>query len=70
MEKSVPIRAISRGIVVLQLINRQGSATLMEIARGARLPYPTACRIVQTLVHEGLIECEPRCRWDIETTMS
>jgi IclR family mhp operon transcriptional activator len=33
--------------------------TLMELARAVDLPYPTAFRIVQTLVHEGLIECEP-----------
>ena len=31
----------------------------MEIARLIDLPYPTAYRIVQTLVFEGLIECEP-----------
>ncbi len=31
----------------------------MEIARLINLPYPTAYRIVQTLVHKGLIECEP-----------
>lgn len=31
----------------------------MQIAKMIDLPYPTACRIVQTLIHEGLIECEP-----------
>lgn len=30
-----------------------------EIARSVKLPYPTAFRIIQTLLHEGLIECEP-----------
>ena len=33
--------------------------TLMEIARAVDLPYPTAFRIMQTLMYEGLIECEP-----------
>jgi IclR family mhp operon transcriptional activator len=33
--------------------------SVMGIARRELLPYPTACRIVQTLVHEGLIEQEP-----------
>jgi len=59
MEKGVPIRALSRGISVLQAINRGASLSLMEIARSSEVPYPTACRIVQTLVFEGLIEREP-----------
>lgn len=32
---------------------------MMEIARTSGVPYPTACRIVQTLMYEGLIEREP-----------
>jgi IclR family transcriptional regulator, mhp operon transcriptional activator len=59
MEKGVPIRAITRGLSVLQAINRGGAITMMEIARSSRVPYPTACRIVQTLLHEGVIEREP-----------
>ncbi|MBK5517923.1 helix-turn-helix domain-containing protein [Pseudomonas sp. TH10] len=59
MEKGVPIRTVSRSFAVLKLINRHDTMTLMEIARASHLPYPTAYRIVQTLVHEGLIECEP-----------
>jgi IclR family transcriptional regulator, mhp operon transcriptional activator len=59
IEKGVPIRAITRGLSVLQAINRGGSITMMEIARSGRVPYPTACRIVQTLVHQGMIEREP-----------
>jgi IclR family mhp operon transcriptional activator len=55
MEKGVPIRSISRAIAVLQAINRQGSMSLMGIAKTAEVPYPTACRIVQTLLFEGLI---------------
>ena len=35
------------------------SLSLMDIARAVDLPYPTAFRIIQTLIHEGLIECEP-----------
>ncbi|MEE4152617.1 MAG: IclR family transcriptional regulator C-terminal domain-containing protein [Erythrobacter sp.] len=59
MERGVPIRAISRGIAVLASINRDGPISMMGIARAAQIPYPTACRIVQTLLHEGLIEKEP-----------
>ncbi|MEL7030280.1 MAG: helix-turn-helix domain-containing protein, partial [Pseudomonadota bacterium] len=59
MEKGVPIRAISRGLAALQAINRNKSLSMMEVAQAAEVPYPTACRIVQTLVYEGLIEREP-----------
>ena len=59
MDRGVPIRSVSRSIAVLQCINRRGSPSLMEIARAVDLPYPTAFRIIQTLLHEGLIECEP-----------
>jgi IclR family mhp operon transcriptional activator len=59
LEKGVPIRSISRCISVLQAINRAGDLSLMEISKRAKVPYPTACRIVQTLVHEKLIEREP-----------
>ena len=59
MEKGVPIRSLSRGIAVLQAVNQAGTISMMEIARISDLPYPTACRIVQTLLYEGLIEREP-----------
>ena len=59
MEKGVPIRAISRGLSVLQAINRGHSISMMEICKTSKVPYPTACRIVQTLLHEGMIEREP-----------
>jgi IclR family mhp operon transcriptional activator len=32
---------------------------MVELAADSDLPYATACRIVQTLLHEGLIEREP-----------
>ena len=59
MEKGVPIRAVSRAIAVLTAINRGRSVTMMDISKSTELPYPTAYRIVQTLLHEGLIESEP-----------
>ncbi len=59
MEKGVPVRSLSRGIAVLQAINRGNSLSMMEIARTSEVPYPTACRLVQTLVYEGLVEREP-----------
>jgi IclR family transcriptional regulator, mhp operon transcriptional activator len=59
MERGVPIRAVCRALSILQEINQMGSLTMMQIARRGRIPYPTACRIVQTLIHEGMIEQEP-----------
>jgi IclR family mhp operon transcriptional activator len=59
MEKGVPIRSITRSIAALRAINRHGSLSMMEIAKASQVPYPTACRIVQTLLYEGLIEQEP-----------
>lgn len=57
-ERGIPIRSISRAIAVLQAVNRAGSISMMEIAHASNLPYPTACRIVQTLLYEELIERE------------
>lgn len=59
MDRGIPIRAISRAISVLQAINRRRSLTLTEIATETGLPYPTVCRIMQTLIYEGLVEAEP-----------
>ena len=41
-DKDGAIRAISRGLRVLQAINRGGSITMMQICREAAIPYPTA----------------------------
>lgn len=59
MEKGVPVRSLARGIAVLQAVNRHGPLSMMEIARASAVPYPTAFRLVQTLVFQGLIEQSP-----------
>jgi IclR family mhp operon transcriptional activator len=59
MEKGVPIRSVSRSLAVLQAVNRLGSLSMMDIARMCKIPYPTACRVVQTLMYEGMLEREP-----------
>ncbi len=58
-DKDGSIRAISRGLRVLQAINRGGSITMMQICRQADIPYPTACRVIETLIKEGMVEREP-----------
>jgi IclR family mhp operon transcriptional activator len=52
------IRAISRGLAVLRVINHHRSLSMMEIAKLSKIPYPTACRIVETLLEEQMIERE------------
>lgn len=59
MSRDVPIRAVSRSLDALKVINRYGRITLGDIAKEVDVPYVTACRIVQTLVVEGLIVREP-----------
>lgn len=54
--KGIPIRSISRALNILKIINRAGSICLMDIAKQSGLPYPSVCRIVQTLVHEQMVE--------------
>ena len=43
---------------MLQAINRHGALTMTQISKIVNLPYPTACRVVYTLVGEGVIERE------------
>lgn len=57
------MRSLSRGLAVLKIINQHGSMSLMDISRTCDMPYPTASRIVQTLVLEGLIERDLRKKW-------
>ncbi len=52
------IRAISRALSVLQVINHHRSLNMMDIAKHADLPYPTAFRIVETLMECGMVERE------------
>ncbi|WP_374145296.1 IclR family transcriptional regulator [Sphingomonas sp. 28-63-12] len=59
VEKGVPIRSITRAIAAIKAINQRNSLSMMEISKAIEVPYPTACRIVQTLIYEGLIEQEP-----------
>jgi len=58
-ERDGNVRALTRGLAVLQAINRGGALTMMQISRAAAIPYPTANRIVATLIESGMIEREP-----------
>lgn len=69
MERGVPIRSVSRAIAILQAINQKGALSMMQISRMGEVPYPTACRIIQTLMHEGLVEQEPARKYYRPTAM-
>lgn len=69
-DSDIPIRAISRALSVLQAINRNGALTITQAAKAANIPYPTACRVIQTLVHEGMIEREKSRKYYRPTAMS
>ncbi len=58
MQNDGSIRAIGRGLRVLQVVNHHRSISMTEIARHCDLPYPTTCRIVETLIEERMIERE------------
>lgn len=68
-DRGIPIRALSRGIAVLQAINRSGSLPMKDIQKACDLPFPTVSRIVQSLMHDGLIEREPKRRHYRPTAM-
>ncbi|MEM7568952.1 MAG: helix-turn-helix domain-containing protein [Pseudomonadota bacterium] len=57
------MRAIQRGLEVLQAVNRLGSARFVDVAKATAIPYPTVCRIVDTLVDAGMLEREEGRRY-------
>lgn len=59
MDTDQPIRSVIRALEILKTINRLKSPSLTDISKATGLPYPTTFRIVQTLIHEGIIEQEP-----------
>ncbi|MGE4324178.1 MAG: helix-turn-helix domain-containing protein [Sphingobium sp.] len=54
-----PIRALSRGIAVLQALNRNGALTVSELCDITHLPYATVSRVLFTLIGDGFVEMEP-----------
>lgn len=69
-KKDQSIRSIARALHVLQAINHHGALTMTQIAKIVDLPYPTACRIVYTLVGEGIIEREPARKYYRPTALA
>ena len=51
-----PIRALKRGLTVLQTLSQAKDATAQQIATRLQLPRPTVIRILETLEEMGFVE--------------
>ncbi len=49
------IRSLSRGLDILTILNKKGSASASEISVSLRMPRSTVYRILETLVNKGFI---------------
>jgi IclR family transcriptional regulator, mhp operon transcriptional activator len=55
MDSTRPIRALSRGLDALTVLNLRDGATVSEIAHEIRLPRTTVYRILETLCNSGFV---------------
>jgi IclR family mhp operon transcriptional activator len=55
MESTRPIRALTRGLDALTVLNMRDGATVSEIAHEIRLPRTTVYRILETLSDAGFV---------------
>jgi IclR family mhp operon transcriptional activator len=55
MESTRPIRALTRGLDALTILNLRDGATVSEIAHEIRLPRTTVYRILETLCGSGFV---------------
>ena len=61
--RSDTIRSISRALNIIQAINAHEALTMTQISQIVKIPYPSAHRIVDTLIKEGVIERETSRRY-------
>ena len=64
------VRAVQRGLDVLQLVNRHGGVRIQELARMAKLPRPTTYRLLETLKNSGFVALDPATDGWFPTLMS
>ena len=55
MESTRPIRALTRGLDALTVLNSRDGATVSEVAQEIRLPRTTVYRILETLCNSGFV---------------
>ncbi|MDH2329187.1 IclR family transcriptional regulator C-terminal domain-containing protein [Cereibacter sp. SYSU M97828] len=61
-QKYKPVRALSRGLAILQALGMAGHATAAELAQSANLDRTTVYRILETLRHEGYVNFDAEAR--------
>ncbi len=59
MESTRPIRALTRGLDALTVLNLHDGATVSEVAQEIRLPRTTVYRILETLCNAGFVFRDP-----------
>lgn len=59
MESTRPIRALTRGLDALTVLNSRDGATVSEVAQEIRLPRTTVYRILETLCNAGFVFRDP-----------
>ncbi|HEV7612541.1 MAG TPA: helix-turn-helix domain-containing protein [Steroidobacteraceae bacterium] len=59
MESTRPIRALTRGLDALTVLNLHEGATVSEVAQETRLPRTTVYRILETLCNAGFVFRDP-----------
>jgi IclR family mhp operon transcriptional activator len=55
MESTRPIRALTRGLDALTVLNSRDGVTVSEVAQEIRLPRTTVYRILETLCNSGFV---------------
>jgi IclR family mhp operon transcriptional activator len=68
MESTRPIRALTRGLDALTVLNSRDGATVSEVAQEIRLPRTTVYRILETLCNSGFVfrDADDRYRLTVE----
>lgn len=56
---AVTLRALSRGLKVIEALNRYGAATALQLSRETGVPRVTTYRILQTLMADGYVMRSP-----------
>src|SRR5262245_44930402 len=52
---AMAVQVIDRAVRILRVVARRGPSSLTEISAESRLPVPTAARILQSLVDNGIL---------------
>lgn len=62
MARNYHVRALERGLLILELLNRANGMTIKDVAAQTGLPRPTAFRFLHTLMEQGYVVYSTRER--------